>query len=153
MRSGIAALLGVAFAGFGFGFGCTSIITTSLPDRPVDNEFHVYGADWGNGRSVYFAYLTEEQQGKVALCGVWAASNGNINDIRFDDLLVQSARIELDGTIIANDISFFAPAPFVEGKVPAGTARCVGTSVGWEPRFDSAEPELIFAKSRFKIYD
>ncbi len=147
LRAAVAAGLAAAL----LAAGCTRLVTRPLPDRPVTRHFAGDAAQWQDGRKVYFVFDTFESNGFVGLCGAIAASSGDALSHNFDDLMIQSRRIELNETVLANDISFFSRLPFVDGRYPAGDANCVETDVPWEPRYANLRPDMKASRKRFMI--
>ena len=124
---------------------------TPLPDRSVDSSYVWDGFVWSGGGGVYVSIKTFEDQGKVALCGVYSAADDSQD--RFTDLGITAMNIKLGDEIIAYDIGFFKRVAFNENSAPVGNAKCRRTGSAWKPQYASLKPDAIVGKSRFVIYD
>jgi hypothetical protein len=129
--------------------GCAA----SIPERKVDSTYTPYGVTWNEGGGIYVSTKTFEDQGKVGLCGVYAAHAPSDPQDRFTQLALAAMNIKLDGKVISYDASFFNRVPFYEDTAPAGTASCKRTGTDWKPEYGRLKPDAVFEKSRFRIVD
>lgn len=132
---------------------CTSLTTTSMPGRAIDDSFNAQSIRWESGRYIYFSTGIWNADGKVGLCGALAQSPGGLQEDRFDEWLINTAKVELDDRTLVNGLGFFSKVRFEEDVAPAGRANCIQTSVPWSEAFEDQEPQVLTTRSRFKIYD
>jgi hypothetical protein len=129
-------------------------MTTSLPDQPIDEDYHVRYWTWNTGEQLTFAYKVFAHQGMVAVCGARAESpGGGVHQRTFNSRALQTLYLTLAGEVLLNDISFFNKARYVPDEGPEGTASCVRTDDPWGAFYDEIVPELEAAKTRFIVRD
>jgi len=132
--------------------GLSACEGVSLPESSVDSSYVFDGFEWQGGGGVYVSIKTFDDQGKVALCGAYSASESDARG-RFGDLALASMYVQLGGKIITNNIDYFNRVAFHEGKAPIGRAACKRTSADWKPEFASLQPDAQLGKTKFKILD
>lgn len=133
--------------------GCTSLTSTTLPDKPITDDFRAQSIRWESGRSIYFSTYAWNEDGFVGLCGAYAQEKGNLEDDRFDEWLISTARVDLGDELLVNGLGFFNRVQFVKNKAPQGTAACIQTSTKWSPELADAVPDVNTTRSKFTIYD
>ena len=132
--------------------GLSSCGGVSLPESSVDSSYVFDGIEWQSGGGVYVSIKTFDDQGKVALCGVYSAGESDPQS-RFGDLALANMYVQLGDKIITYNIDYFNRVAFHEGKAPVGRAACKRTSTDWRPEYASFKPDAKLGKSRFTIYD
>ena len=124
---------------------CTT--TTPIAGQTIDETYSVGGYTWNSGPAVYVHYKMMENDGHVAICGVWSVVGGQVSNadvgagLGVGVLYLGGARIK-QGVDFLNQIDNPRNA---KGK----PATCRRTSVKWRAEFDRADPKLTFPAMRF----
>ncbi len=128
------------------GAACTQ--TQPIPGQRVDVDFISGGFQWNSGSAVYVFAKTFNYQGKVAVCGAWAATQGSGRSNLYNEQVLGAGSIALDGTLLVNGLGFFPEHP--DPKAIGGRqAACVATDRPWLPEYDDKKPNIRFPPMSF----
>lgn len=136
---------------------CASLSQKKLPSREISGEWRFDKLSWDNGASpLWFVFDVFEVQGKTVLCGAYAFKRDNkFGSSSFNDLAIANSSINLNGSVLSNDLSFMRRIDVPQKGVQYGEANCVLTDRPWKEGFgDTIEPTYELTKSgSFRILD
>lgn len=126
--------------------GCAPAVQISGGEE-VDARYATAGGIWNDGAVITVAARLREEQGRVAVCGVWTVDEASTLTLFLHDRIVQAGSIRLGGQTLVNNLRYMprvAHGPDLSG---AG-ARCVLTEVAWEDAFADLGPEIRLPRQR-----
>ena len=137
--------------------GCATAITESIEDQVVTGDYEVDGVRWRGGGVLFVFFKVAEEDDFLSLYGAYSSdTRDGVGGATFNELALQSMRIEIDGKIIARDMTRFNQIPFVEDEDArfVGATKCFLTDIAWKEDYGRAiRPELKSNRSTHILVD
>lgn len=125
--------------------GCAGTLGAErIGTEAVTADYTTAGGQWNVGGQVYVLARAREHQGRLAICGLWAAHTST-EALTFNHEVVYAGAIELDGDRVLTGLSFLPEARFAD-DLTGRTATCVVTGRVWQPGDGEAVLDIVLPR-------
>lgn len=108
-------------------------------------DYAVGGGSLQWGDQIIVAAKVSEQDGRVAICGLWTVANESTISIGVHEYFVGSGIIRVNGSTVAQNLDFLPRKGFSENMLGQATG-CALTGQSWQSAYDGAKTEIIFPR-------